>query len=321
MLTTYWHQLGHSPLGAREVRRFHHSFRGARSRGGSRYPRGLLDRDQLEEGAARLLGPWFGEAMTDPARTGWGIVFETAAERAAYRPETRLRSAQLGPISPPSAASSNQTWHTYEQVPVPGVDDLLAALEATDAWSHYATEIGRFTALRSRALRGQTFEIEVVAELARHAPMLTRGYVTVTRVLDRSQPDALSDQVDALSAAVARFGRGEPVVVPAGARPTHAVELTTHAGHFLGRARNHLVVFEADDGAYMRAVGNWDPMPSYVRLSYAYEGADAQRAFWGFESPGHSMLRQFARAAARRQRARGESPALPPRLRAVKDVE
>ena len=104
-----------------------------------------------------------------------------------------------------------------------------------------------------------------------------------------------------------------------------AVGWVTHfvnaAGHFLGRARNYLVVFETDDGAYMRAVGNSDPMPWYVRLSYAYEGADAQRAFWGFESPRHSMLRQFARAAARRHRGRGESPALPPRLRAVKDVE
>ena len=74
------------------------------------------------------------------------------------------------------------------------------------------------------------------------------------------------------------------------------------------------MLFEIDDRAYVRTVGNWDPMPWYVRLSYAYEGADAQRAFWGLESPERSMLRQFARAAARRQRARGESPRIPPEL-------
>ena len=106
----------------------------------------------------------------------------------------------------------------------------------------------------------------------------------------------------------------EPAVLPPGARPTHLIELTTHEGHFLGRARNHLVLCETDERAYVRAVGNWDPMPWYVRLSYSYKGADAQRTFWGLESPEHSMLRQFARAAARRQRARGETPVMPPEL-------
>jgi hypothetical protein len=33
------------------------------------------------EGAGRLLGPWFGDARADDARRGWGIAFETKAER------------------------------------------------------------------------------------------------------------------------------------------------------------------------------------------------------------------------------------------------
>jgi hypothetical protein len=160
------------------VRQFHGSFRAARSPDGSSYPRGLLDRNQLEGGAVFLLGDWFTEARTDPARVGWGVVFETAAERENYRPEARLRDARLGPLSPPFAAPLEQTWHTYEPVPIPGVDDLVAVLQATDTWSHFPTDIGRFTALRSGPLQGQTFEIEAIAELARHAPMLTRGYVT-----------------------------------------------------------------------------------------------------------------------------------------------
>jgi hypothetical protein len=314
VLTTYWHQMGGDKLGARHVRRFHHSFRGSSSSRGSHYPRTLLDRDQLESGASRLLGSWFSEVKADPARTGWGVVFETAPARGAYEPEVRLSHARLGSISPPRAALSEQTWHTYRHVPIPGVDDLVAVLEATDTWSHFPTDVGRFTALRSGSLSGQTFEIEAIAEIARHVPMLTRGYVTVTRVLDRSKPDALREQVDLLAANVAGTGHDEPAVLPANGSPTHLLELTTHAGHFLGRARNYLLLFETPDGAYIRAVGNWDPMPWYVRLSYAYQGADAQRAFWGLETPQQSMLRQFARAAARRQRARGESPRMPPEL-------
>jgi hypothetical protein len=187
-------------------------------------------------------------------------------------------------------------------------------LEATDSWSHFPTDVGRFTALRSGPLQGQTFEVEAIAELARHAPMLTRGYVTVTQVLDRSQSDALAEQVAGMSANLATMPLDEPAVLPPGATPTHLIELTTHEGHFLGRARNCLVLFETGERAYMRTVGNWDPMPWYARLSYAYKGADAQRTFWGLESPQHSMLRQFARAAARRQRARGETPVMPPEL-------
>ena len=286
----------------------------ARSPGGSQYPRGLLDSGQLARGAGRLLGPWFQDAKADPDRLGWGLAFESAADRAKYQPELRQQRAALSALTPPCAPLADQTWHTYQPVPIPGVDDLVAVLEATEMWSHYATDIGRFTALRPGPLHGQAFEIEAIAELARHAPMLARGYVTVTKVLDRSQPDALREQLRAMSENLARIGRQEPAVLPPAAHPTHLVELTTHAGHFLGRGRNSLVLFEIGDRAYVRAVGNWDPMPWYVRLSYAYEGADAQRAFWGLESPERSMLRQFARAAARRQRARGESPRIPPEL-------
>lgn len=81
------------------------------------------------------------------------------------------------------------------------------------------------------------------------------------------------------------------------------VELTAHAGHFLGQARNYLVAFESSAGAYRRAVGSSDSMPWYVPFAYAYEGAAAQRALWCLDSADHSMLRQFARTAARRQRA------------------
>jgi hypothetical protein len=81
VLTTYWYQLGGRPLGARHVRRFHQNFRAARTSDGSSYPRGLLDRNQLEGGAARLLGDWFGAAQADRERTALGVVFRTTAHR------------------------------------------------------------------------------------------------------------------------------------------------------------------------------------------------------------------------------------------------
>jgi hypothetical protein len=314
LLTTYWHELGSGQLGARQVRRFHHALRSSTAPGGSRYPRTLLDREQLESGAGQLFGQWFHDAKADPARTGWGVVFPTADQRVSYEPELRLRHARLGMITPPRAKPSEQTWHTYRHVPIPSVDDLVAVLEATETWSHFPTDIGRFTALRTGPLRGQTFEIEAIAEIARHAPMLTRGYVTVTRILDRSDADQLHEQVASLARNVTASRREEHSVLPEVGTPTHLVELTTHAGHFLGRGRNYLLLFETPGGAYMRALGNWDPMPWYLRLSYAYQGSDAQHAFWGLENPQQSMLRQFARAAARRQRDRGESPRMPPEL-------
>jgi hypothetical protein len=61
----------------------------------------------------------------------------------------------------------------------------------------------------------------VIAELARHAPMVTRGYVTVTRIVDRSQLDALYEELAAMSANLARMPHDEPAVLPPGARPTH----------------------------------------------------------------------------------------------------
>lgn len=135
----------------------------------------------------------------------------------------------------------------------------------------------------------------------------------MTQVLDRSQPPELRDKVALPATNVTRHGFNEPVILPATGTPTHLVELTTHSGHFLGRARNYLLIFDTADGAYVRTIGNWDPMPWYVQLSYAYQGADAQRTFWGLESHEHSMLREFARAAARR-RARGETPTMAPGL-------
>lgn len=54
---------------------------------------------------------------------------------------------------------SEQVWHTYTPVAVPSAEGAVAALSQPQRWPDYATEVGRFTPLRSGELAGQTFEI------------------------------------------------------------------------------------------------------------------------------------------------------------------
>ena len=171
VVTTRWHAQGHRPLRAADVVAFHRAFGRDRFLDASRSPRGTLDRAQLLAGAARLLGPWFAEAYADDARRGWGIAFPTPAAKAAYRPEDRLEGARLGALTPPEAPPVQQTWHTYPPVRVPSAAGVVDALSATDTWPDYATEVGRFTALRTGGLAGQTFEIEVAAGTAAGRPV------------------------------------------------------------------------------------------------------------------------------------------------------
>ncbi len=47
------------------------------------------------------------------------------------------------------------------------------------------------------------------------------------------------------------------------------------------------------DGAWLRDVGSWDPLPWYLAASYATVGRAAQHAFWGPDAPDESMLAQL----------------------------
>lgn len=297
VVTTRWHRLGHRRLRAHDMVAFHRAFGRDRFLEAARSARGTLDREQLLEGAGRLLGPWFAEAWADPARRGWGIAFESADEKASYRPQERLRHARVGPPTPPAAPGREQVWHTYPPVAVPSADRVIAALSATETWPDYASEVGRFTPVRSGGLLEQTFEIEVVALLTRRTLLFTRGYVTITRVVSTADRAALDAYVAELNDGLARLGRDEPPAVPAGATPLLAFDLTAHEGHFLGRARNRLVLFEQDGQAHLRAAGTWDEMPWHLDRTYRRAGSQAQHAFWGQGGAPQSMLHQIALAA------------------------
>lgn len=297
IVTTRWHRLGGRRLRAHDVLAFHKAF-GRRRLSVGRGPRGTLDRPQLFNGASNLLGDWFPAAYADDARRGWGIVFETAAEKAAYVPEKRLELAKLGELTPAAKPQAEQVWHTYAPVEVPDADAIVAALTQPETWPDYATAIGRFTPLRSGGLAGQTFEIEVVAQPVEKAPIFTRGYVTITRLLTHADPEPLRAYVAELNEGMARIGRDEPQPVPDDATPLVAFDLTTHAGHFMGRGNNRLLLYTQGGTAYLRAAGTWDEMPWHLDKAYQYAGEEAQHTFWGEGAAEDSLLHQLAIHAA-----------------------
>ncbi len=297
VVTTRWHRGGHRRLRGPDVLAFHRAFGKDRFLDGAHSARGTLDRAQLLAGADSLLGPWFSAACADRARTGWGIVFETEAERAAYDPQVRLANARLGAPTPGVAPGREQTWHTYPPVDVPDAGRVIAALTAVERWPDYATEIGRFTPVRAGGLAGQTFEVEVAAGVEARMPVFTRGYVTITRLVTGETPDELAAYAAELNDGLARYGRDEPPAIPDGATPLVGFDLTTHEGHFMGRGNNRLVLYEEDGQAKVRAAGTWDPMPWHLQQVYDLAGRAAQHAFWGdSDDPRKSMLHQIALA-------------------------
>jgi hypothetical protein len=295
ILTTYWHRKATGRrLHATDLPAFHRAF-GAERRDTARSGRGLLDRESLLAGGARLLGDWFPAACADDARRGWGIAFPDVAEREAYDPARRRALARLGELTPETTAAAEQTWHTYPAVEMPSAEAVVAALTRPENWPDYASELGRFTPLREGGLLGQTFEIEVAAGTASGRPLFTRGYVTVTRLVTADDPEAMREYIDELEHGLASYGQDEPRAVPEGGTPLVAFDLTTHEGHFMGAGHNRLVLFSHDDRAWVRAAGTWDPMPWHIDRAYDVAGRDAQHAFWGQggEAP-LSMLHQLA---------------------------
>jgi hypothetical protein len=288
VVTTRWHRLGRR-LRAYDVLAFHRAFGADRF---LREPRLRLTREQLLEGGERLLGGGFGAAWLDPARRAWGIAFEDAAARSAYEPERRLRDAALGPLTPPSAPAQRRHWSTYPPVALPSAEAAIATLSDPARWPDFGCALGRFTPLRSGGLTGQTFEIEVVAHPAPRTPVFTRGYVSATRLLD--DPGAIATVLD-----MAAVGLGEPPLPP-GAAVRLLLELTTHRGHFLGPAVSRLVVWEQDGAAFIRDIGEWDPLPAHLAVPFRLAGRAAQHSFWGGGAPEESLVHQLALAAAQR---------------------
>ncbi|HYI17573.1 MAG TPA: hypothetical protein VD836_02635, partial [Solirubrobacteraceae bacterium] len=179
-------------------------------------------------------------------------------------------------------------WSTYPPVALPSADAAIATLADTSRWPDFGCAGGRFTALRSGGLEGQTFEIEVVAHPAPRTPVFTRGYVTVT---------GLHDRADTIAAVLEPARLDEPAL-PDDAVPRLLLELTTHEGHFLGPAVSRLLIWEEERGAFIRDIGEWDPLPAHLAVPFRLAGRAAQVMFWGGGAPEDSMLHQLAAAVA-----------------------
>jgi hypothetical protein len=295
ILTTYWCRRESSRrLRLTDLRAFHSAYGGQRI-DTDMSGRGLLNREQLLEGATRLIGDWFPEAYGDDARRAWGIAFPSVAERDAYDPTRRLSMARLGKLTPGSGPPDRQMWHTYLPVQMPSVEGTLSALTRPETWPDYASELGRFTPLRPGGLDGQTFEIEVAAGTESGRPIFTRGYVTITQLVTPDDPEALRSYFEELEAGLARYGEDEPRAVPEGGEPVVGFDLTTHEGHFMGAGHNRLILYTHDSRVWVRAAGTWDRMPWHVAQSYRVAGRAAQHAFWGQGDVARlSMLHQLA---------------------------
>jgi hypothetical protein len=294
ILTTRWSQLGGRRMGARDVVGFHRAF-GRRRLGG----RGRLDGEALRIGGGALLGDWFTEAWSDDSRRAYGIAFETVEDRRAFVPEQRLRRAPLRALTPPRHDPARQHWVTYDPVKLPRPDAALAFLQAPARWPDMASAGGRFTALRGGGLLGQTFEIEVAAGPAARLPVFTRGFVTCTfaavRGASAKQDRELEWAVDALDGRYrAGAGSGSRPLLGDGSEPLALVILTTHAGHFLGPALSHLLVWRDHEGAWIRDVGAWDPLTPHLAAAYRTAGKTSQQEFWGPAPAERSMLAQLA---------------------------
>jgi hypothetical protein len=288
IITTRWARHKRGRLGALDVLALNRAYGMLRLR-----RRGRLDGETLRQGARRLIGEWFPEAWDDDERRAYGIAFRSVDERHAFSPERRLERAALKPLTPPLREPADQRWATYDPVRLQNPDAALALITDPPRWPDIGCANGRFTPVRSSDLLGQTFEIEVVAEPTPRSPVFTRGYVTCTEL---HLGDGAAEAAAELSE---RYGQGagpdaRPLLTE-GAEPLALVVLTTHEGHFLGRALSQLLVWRDSDGAWIRDVGAWDPLPPHLAAAYRSAGREAQQQFWGPAPEERSMLAQLAR--------------------------
>ena len=243
VLTTFWYR---KPPGQRlrltDLRAFHRAF------GHDRFDtedsaRGTLSRQELLDGAARLLGDWFPAAYADDERRGWGIAFETTQARAHYDPAYRMDLASLGALTPETApprpaglahlSAGADALGGGRHRSAHGSRDLAGLRQRDRALHAAARRRPRRTDLRDRGRRGD----------GQGPPIFTRGYVTITKLVTPADPSALGVWFAPLEAGLARFGDNEPHALPDGAQPLVGFDLTTHAGHFMGAGHNRLLLY------------------------------------------------------------------------------
>ena len=279
IITTRWARHKRGRLGAIDVLALTRAYGMRRLR-----ERGRLDGEALRDGARTLIGEWFADAWDDDERRAYGIGFESVDERRAFQVERRLERAALRPLTPPLREPAEQRWATYDPVLLPNPDGALALLTDPPRWPDMGCANGRFTPVRSSGLLGQTFEIEVVAEPTPRSPVFTRGYVTCTELHFGDGAEGMRP-AEAAAELCERYRQGAgddaPPLLSEDAEPLALVVLTTHEGHFLGRALSQLLVWRDDEGTWIRDVGAWDPLPAHLAADLPRRGTRGATAVLG----------------------------------------
>ena len=274
IVTTRWHRLGRR---LRLTRRARRSTARTASTASCARRGSTLTREQLLRGAAHLARPRLRGGLGRPGAARLGD--RVRAPRTSAPPTSR----SSGCATPRSARSrrpprrtGSATGRPTRPVPLPSVDGDARRCSPT-------RRAGRTSAAPARALHrrcgsgglaGQTFEIEVVAHPAPRTPVFTRGYVTATALHeDRAAIDAVLDRAAA--------GLGEPALPPgaraaAAARADHARGPLPRPGR-LARSSSG----RTTRGAFIRDVGEWDPLPAAPRGPVPARRARGQVAFWG----------------------------------------
>ena len=63
---------------------------------------------------------------------------------------------------------------------------------------------------------------------------------------------------------------------------------------------SRLLIWEEEGGAFIRDIGEWDPLPAHLAVPFRLAGRAAQVAFWGGGAPEDSMLHQLRGGGGRR---------------------
>ena len=144
ILTTAWHRHG-ARLRAGDLADFHRAF-------GQDRIRGTLSREQLLAGADRLFGDDFSAGYADLGRRGWGIVFRDQRGAGRVRPGAAAGGRRAaGAHAPAQAARRPGLAHLRAGAGALGRRWCSTLLAQTRRWPEFASELGRFTAVRDTA--------------------------------------------------------------------------------------------------------------------------------------------------------------------------
>ena len=200
-------------------------------------------------------------------------------QAARLQAERRLAHSALGPPTPPLRRHEDQDWSTYEPVELPNPDRDWRCWPIRRGGRTWAVRTGASPAPQHRARRSDVRNRgrgRACAALSGLPPRLRHLHRAAPRGRSRGRATARGGgrAAGAHRAGSGGHGNTQPLL-PDCAEPLALIVLTTHEGHFLGRARSHLLVWrdEKGRGSGTSRLGSLPP-----RLAAAYRARGARRS-------------------------------------------